>query len=121
MSITVPTWWLYVSALLFIVTLIATFSLLFFAIRLLGTVTDLVPKITSIGAKFQRISTNVNSLTADVKTVASALAERSAPIALATRDIAATATSSFAKYAPLVALVTGAINILEARNAGKKK
>lgn len=120
MSIVIPNWWIIVSGILFSLSLIATIVLLILAIQLLRTVTSLAPKITSITTKVQRISTSVHQLTTDVKVVAGHLTERSAPIAVATRDIAATATSSFAKFAPLIALVTGAINMLEARNTAKE-
>lgn len=119
MTIQLPDWWVIASSIIFGVSILATLALAILSFQLLKTVSGILPKVNSLAVKVQGLSTNVTALSEEVKGVTGRLSERSAPMALAVRDIAATTTTSFARFAPLVAIVTGALNLLEARNKGK--
>ncbi len=120
MVVKIPDWYILATSLIFTLSILGVIFLAIAAIQLLRSVTIILSKVNSLTKKVQAVSGKVSGLTTEVKAVIGNLSQSSAPMALAARDITATATTSFAKFAPIVGLVEMGIKLLEGRQGVKK-
>lgn len=110
----IPTWWLVISGLFFLLQSILVACLIVAVIKLMGTIREITPKVVAISAKVEEIGTKVEELTDNVKTTMDSVGARAKSVAGSAEMIAHTAANTFERFSPAVVGILSALRILKA-------
>jgi len=110
----IPMWWLIFSAIFFVLQSILVFCLIYFVIRLMGTIREITPKVVAISEKVHEIGIKVEDLTTNVKQTMETLGTRAKSVAGSADLIAHTAARSFERFSPAVVAILSGLKILRA-------
>ena len=100
----IPSWWLYVSGLFFLINAIFFCVLIFAMIKLLEVAKELKPKIDRISNRVDSISEKVDSIATDVQTRVKVIGDTSNKFASSAELLNSIANQGVTKYAPFIAV-----------------
>lgn len=122
----VPTWWLVLSGLFFFMNIVLFAALAYAAIKLVGILKDLTPRVVAIEKQIQDLIKKVQDLTANVQQTVSELSGRAKGVVGSAEGVAQSASRQFERYSPFVIgsltairLVSALNQVRQGRSAGK--
>jgi hypothetical protein len=110
----IPTWWLVVSAIFFVVNILFFVALGVAVFKMVQVVQGITPKVAAISARVDQIGHKVEELTTSVKETADTLGGRAKSVAGSVDLIAHSASRQFEKYSPVIVGVLTTLKLLKA-------
>lgn len=115
----VPTWWLVLSGLFFLMNIVLFSALAFAAIKLVGILKDLTPRIVGIEKQVQDLIKKVQDLTANVQETVRSIGGKASATVGSVEGVAQSASRQFERYSPFVIGSLTAIRLVSALNQAK--
>lgn len=116
----VPTWWLVLSGLFFFMNIVLFAALAFAAVKLVGILKELTPKIVAIEKQVQDLVKKVQDLTASLQQTVSELGGKAKGVAGSAEGIVQSASRQFERYSPFVIGSLTAIRLVSALSQARK-
>jgi hypothetical protein len=110
----IPSWWLIVSAIFFVVNIVFFIGLTFALFKIVQVMQTFGPKVNAIAQRVDQIGHKVEELTTSVKETAESLGGRAKSVAGSVDLIAHTASKQFEKFSPLIVGVLTTLKLLKA-------
>ena len=117
---TVPTWWLVLSGIFFVTNALLFVALGWAALKLVGILKDLTPKIVAIEKQIQDVVKKVQELTANVQETASSVGGKAKGVIGGAEGIVQSASRQFEKFSPFVIGSLTAIRLVSALNQARR-
>ena len=118
-----PTWWLVLSAIFFVTTIVALGAVAYLSLTVVKLVRDVRPKVDEIGKKVgvlsekvEGIAANVQDLTESVKGTVTNVGARASHVAGSVELVANSASRQFERFAPFITGALTAIRLAKALN-----
>lgn len=121
MRLEIPDWWLVATLVVYSMAIVAVVAMIVAAFQLLRLIVSIGSKVGSLALKVQGLSEKVSALSTEVKSVGKNLSLKSRPIAAAATDMAETTATNIARYAPLIALTSTGLKLLETFQATRAR
>jgi hypothetical protein len=99
----IPTWWLAVSGVFFIINAIFFCVLIFVLIKLIEVANEMKPKIERIADRVDSISAKVDSIASDVEVRVKAIGDTSSKLVSSADMLSTIAAQGVNKFAPYIA------------------
>lgn len=116
----VPTWWLVLSGIFFVMNIVLFGALAFAAIKLVGILKDLTPRIVAIEGQVQDLIKKVQDLTHNLQETVSSIGGRAKGVVGSAEGVAQSASRQFERFSPFVIGALTAIRLVKALNESKK-
>jgi hypothetical protein len=115
-----PEWWVVISGVFFALNIVLFLVLIFAAIKIVGVIQGLQPKVNELTAKVSGIADKVDQLTEQTKTTVNEVGGRAKNVATSVESIAHTASVQFEKFSPLLIGGLTALKLMAAVREYKK-
>lgn len=109
----IPSWWLILSGLFFVINAVFFVVLIVVLLRLMEASKELKPKVDRISDRLDSISAKVDDIATNVQTTVKNVGEKTATGADSLAMIAQLGTANFGKYAPLLAALGTAVKSVQ--------
>lgn len=110
----IPTWWLILSGLFFFMNLVLFAALAFAAVKLVGILKQLTPKIVAIEGQVSDIAKKVQELTASIKETVDNVGGKAKGVVGGAEGVVQSASRQFERYSPFVIGSLTAIRLVSA-------
>ena len=117
---TIPTWWLVLSGLFFFANMVLFVALAWAAVKLIGILKDIVPKVVAIEKQVQDLVKKVQDLTANVQETVKSLGGKATATVGSIEGVTQSASRQFERYSPFVIGSLTAIRLVSALTGMKK-
>lgn len=117
---TIPTWWLVLSGIFFFMNIVLFAALAFAAVKLVGILKDLTPKIVAIEGQVQDLVKKVQALTASVQETVSNVGGKTKAVVGSAEGVVQSASRQFERYSPFVIGSLTAIRLVSALNQARQ-
>ena len=112
----VPTWWLVLSGLFFFMNIVLFAALAYAAVKLIGILKDLTPRVVAIEKQVQDLIKKVQDLAANLQQTVGELSGRAKGVVGSAEGVAQSASRQFERYSPFVIGSLTAIRLVSALN-----
>lgn len=99
---TIPDWWLYISAAFFVLNIFLLIGLIIAIIKIVGVIKDLQPKIEQLTEKVEGVAQKVDALATSTKETVDAVGGRAREISTSIQRITNTAAVQFERFSPIL-------------------
>ena len=116
----VPTWWLVLSGIFFFMNIVLFGALAYAAVRLVGILKTLTPKLAAIEAQVSDVVKKVQDLTKSLQETATNVGGKARGVVGSVEGVTQSASRQFERYSPFVIGSLTAIRLVTALNGVRK-
>ena len=117
---TVPTWWLVLSGLFFVANIFLFVALGVAALKLVGVLKGLTPKIVAIEGQVQDLVKKVQALTASIQETVTNVGGKTKAVVGSAEGVVQSASRQFERFSPFVIGSLTAIRLVSALNQARQ-
>lgn len=110
----IPTWWLAVSAVFFVVNVVMMIAIVYLAVHLVKILQGLQPKIETISTRVDAIGQRVEEVATSTQATLASLGGRAQSVATSVDTIAHVASRQFERFSPYLVGALTAIRLVKA-------